>query len=394
MEREIVSAAIVSRESYDVLVSKGIMNDLSPSGQIIFQILGTYYDSDAKATSANVDLIVEYIRQKYPKHVDGLSRVLNDLPDVSAINVVELWLASKRDLIGRKLSSALIENKDAQVSQLMEEYNFYKTYKEQKARTFQSATVRELLETENTTGQIPLYPKCLNDAIGGGLDPGMQVVVFGRPDSGKTQFLLNAAGVMVQRGMRVLYGGNEDPAKRILMRFISRLADMDYEEVRADPDGAFDKAVKVGYDNFIYHELIPGTIGEIRSLVEKYKPDVLFVDQIRNLKFHGAEGLTQVLERAVIELRNLAKEYGIVVISVTQAGDSANNKLQLEMNDIEYSNTGVAAQADLMVGIGLDENLRQQNKLVLNICKNKINGAYPILPVRVNRARSKIKSDV
>jgi len=98
------------------------------------------------------------------------------------------------------------------------------------------------------------------------------------------------------------------------------------------------------------------------------------------------------LEKLATEARNLAKRYGVLVISVTQAGDSATNKLVLTDSDIDSSKTGIPAQCDLILGLGVDETQRSQSMRTLTIVKNKITNIHEYYPVRVDENLSKIVS--
>ncbi len=392
MERHLVASAIASRQDWETLVTRGIEAELSPSGEILFEGIKRYYERDTNAQRADLDLLAEWLLQSYPRHAVQMAQVLRDLPEASS-NSIELWLSAKRQAVGHRLATALIDNKVEDIDGLLEEYEFFKNYEEEIPRTFCGASATELLQEDVERGLVPVYPKSLNDALGGGVGRGAHIVVFGRPNAGKTQFLINALAVMVQRGLRVLYLGNEDRPKKVLLRIISRLADMDMGDVKMDPTGSFDKAVAAGYNNVIFHQMIPGTVGEIRSTVEKHKPDVVIVDQLRNIYMKDSN-LTQVLEKGAIQMRNIGNKHNCVVISVTQAGESGHNKVMLDYNDVEYSNTGLAATADVMIGVGVDERLYAEHKIMLNVCKNKETDAHPALPVRVNRLRSKLKSEV
>lgn len=386
-----MSVAISDRSSWETLVTRGVEADLSPSGEVIFKVLKKYYEGDESAKSADILLLSESLLQLYPRQHTQLVEVLHALPQ-SSLNAVDLWLSSKRQAVGHKLASALIDNKVEDIDDLLEQYEFYKNYEEEIPRTYTGCSAEELLHEEVTNGLIPLYPKSLNDALGGGVGRGAHIVVFGRPNAGKTQFLINALAVAVQRGFRVLYLGNEDRPKKVLLRIISRLADMDMSTVKEQATDAFDKAVAAGYNNVTFHQLIPGTMAEIRQMVEKHKPDIVIVDQLRNIHMKDCN-ITQVLEKGAIQMRNIANKYNVVAVSVTQAGESGHNKLLLDYNDVEYSNTGLAATADVMIGVGVDERYYAESKILLNVCKNKETDAHPALPVRVNRLRSKLKSD-
>jgi hypothetical protein len=167
---------------------------------------------------------------------------------------------------------------------------------------------------------------------------------------------------------------------------------VDSYAVEDNPKAYTDLAKERGYDNFICHQMYPGTVGEITKMIDKYEPDAVFVDQLRNLSMKGASSLTEVLERGGRAMRNLGLRYGNRVFSVTQAGESAHNKPVVDYNDVEYSNTGFAATVDLFIGIGSDEQLRQQGTSIITLSRNKISGVQESYAVQVDKLKSKIRS--
>ncbi|MCK5016220.1 MAG: AAA family ATPase, partial [Candidatus Peribacteraceae bacterium] len=249
----------------------------------------------------------------------------------------------------------------------------------------------ELEYLSDKSNLIRVYPNELNDRIDGGLIPGNSVLVFARPNTGKTQFAINLTRGFIRDGRRVLYLINEEPKRQLLSRMISRLTNKVRTEIYSDVDAAVKEAKKNGLDNFFLEDINPGTFPQIRGLIEKVKPEILVIDQLRNLDVKSDTRVNQ-LETAATEARNLAKRYGIVVISMTQAGDSAHNKLALEMNDVDFSNTGIPAQMDLMIGIGINQQFRDQNMRMISIAKNKITSDHSHFPVAVDEALSKMVS--
>jgi hypothetical protein len=102
------------------------------------------------------------------------------------------------------------------------------------------------------------------------------------------------------------------------------------------------------------------------------------------------DSLTRQLEKAAMAARNLGKKHGAMVMSVTQAGDSASGKAILEMGDVDSSNTGIPAQADVMVGIGASMEDIEMGRRVISLPKNKRSGQHGYFPVRVDPTRSRI----
>ena len=82
--------------------------------------------------------------------------------------------------------------------------------------------------------------------------------------------------------------------------------------------------MKRGLANFTFISLSPGTMAEIEEHVKELKPDVIVVDQLRNMRVGSKDtGLTEALNTLAKEGRTLAKKYNLVSIVVTQAGDSS-----------------------------------------------------------------------
>ena len=136
----------------------------------------------------------------------------------------------------------------------------------------------------------------------------------------------------------------------------------------------------------------PGTPREIEGFLNEHSVDVLIIDQMRNLMIPKSEGQTQILDNAAKLCRKWARKYNILVVGVTQAGESARNKVCLEQEDVEYSNTGVAAAADVMIGVGYNEDMYNRGLRTLSICKNKRTSGHPNCSVKFNDQTSNMVS--
>jgi hypothetical protein len=90
----------------------------------------------------------------------------------------------------------------------------------------------------------------------------------------------------------------------------------------------------------------------------------------------GQDNYVLKLEEAATQARTWAKKYSCVVVSVTQAGDSASGKAVLDLGDVDYSNTGIPAQADVMIGIGASEAQRNAGEVMISLPKNKVSGCH------------------
>jgi hypothetical protein len=315
--------------------------------------------------------------------------------DVSAANVVNDFLATRREVIGHQLAAALLSG-DTSAPELLRRYDELLTTTELERDHNEEPRIGmsvESLVTEkfDRSNLIQIMPQSLNDRLDGGCKPGHHIVLFARPEMGKTMMTIEMMSGFLRQELDVLYVGNEDPLDDVTMRVINRLSGMTKAEVMASPKEADTKVRKAGYERLVMAGLAPGTPREITALIEKYKPHVLVLDQLRNLNM-GNDNYVLALENAAKQARQWAKRYSCVVVSVTQAGDSANKKAVLDLGDVDFSNTGIPAQADLMIGLGANDQHAKNGELVISLPKNKISGCHEFFAVSVEPHLSRILS--
>jgi Mrp family chromosome partitioning ATPase len=373
----LVSTLLSSREAYSELSPHIDKNTFSDIGQEVYKSITDYYETDGEATKASKEIIQEALSKKHPKRTAIITEYLQGLPEATSLrNLLKLFTAFKRDRLGLEIIQAISGGIEDKAKTLMDEY-LTLNIEEIKDESFCATPLTELELHFTGKNRVPLFPSKLSQLIGDGVPKQAQIVIFARPDVGKSVTAINIAVGAAETGYKVLYFGNEDPATKMMFRIVSRFTRTPEEVLRQDLEGWYAKALEAGYTNLTFVPSHPGTLAEIRKWVEKVKPDMVVIDQVRNLNVKP-DSMTVNLEQASIGMRNLAKEFNFVSVLVTQAGESAVGKLVLTMEDVEWSNTGVAAQADLMIGVGQNQDFKQQGKVMLSFPKNKLSA--PILP--------------
>ena len=401
-ERSVLVACMRSREAWDTVHKAEAGDDFSEQGKVVLEGITAYYTADPKAVAVDTEILANSVSRKFtvPKHRKMFSELITNLAneEVSPPNVVNNLIQMRKEVAGNKLASALIGNKQNDIPNLMADYQRWQVAEEASSSdgvaklvpVMRGANLTELVAKELEEGLIPILPRALNEHLRGGLRRGHHVIVFAQPEIGKTMFVINAVSGFLKAGLTVLYIGNEEPVEDLIMRTVGRLSGMTIDEIETNPDRAEQLARERGYDNIIFAPLSPGQPPVIEALVREYEPDVVVLDQLRNLDL-GEQNYTVKLEKAATAARNIAKRYRVVVLSVTQAGDSASNKDVLDKGDVDYSNTGIPAQADVMIGIGASVQSLEANRRVLTLCKNKRSGSHAIIPVVVEVAYNRIK---
>jgi archaellum biogenesis ATPase FlaH len=405
-EAKILAAMMQNRDWWKQLKDFLKEEDYSPEGAIVYDLIAEFYEADDRAYSVDPDILRSRCdrRVSSSKHVDTINGYIDQLyaSDVSGINIVQEALEKKAHTIGMKLAAELASGKQGpKINQLIDEYTAVKS-SEEIAGTQGTSEEEEYTAVAPTallaghfdrSNLIEVWPKPLNELIDGGAKPGHHILVFAPTEMGKTLMVINMVAGFLKHGHKVLYIGNEDPAPDILMRAMTRLTGMTKYEIMADPAGA-DKLLRArNWDLFTLAGLAPGTFAQIHQLVEKYNPKVVVLDQLRNI-YVNSENRTQALEKAATEARNMAKRYGVLVVSVTQAADSASKKTILDRGDVDSSNIGIPGQCDLMIGIGADAQMEEQGLRVLSFTKNKLSGRHTPIPVTFNYALSRIEAGV
>lgn len=390
-----------SRESFEVVKQHlTSLKNYSKEFGILWKLISEYYSRDKEATSVQRDVLIELVsvQLKNEKHLKDFTELVDDaiLASASAKNVNQIILEAKKYETGRQLAQAIANDRDHK--ELLTKYSeifaasSLDDVLDRGLEIYDSVDIAELIRTERTEAvYLKLMPQSLNDRLGGGLKKGNHVIAFGRPEAGKSCFSINAACGFARQGFKGLYFINEDRPEDILLRCISNLSGIPAFDFSARSDEARELAEANGYANIRVISAAPGTLDQIDRLCERFQPDWMVIDQLRNIQIKEDNRVVQ-LEKAASGIRNIAKKWNIATVSVTQAGDSASGKAVLDMSDVDSSKTGIPAQADLMVGIGVTDDLELQGKRYLSLPKNKLGGRHESFPVNIDPLISRYTS--
>lgn len=397
LERKLLGAAMRSREAFTAIYgSVAHATLLEEPYAPIMSAIEVFYNTDDAATQIDPDIVAARVAKGSlsPKRGRENEILVREIWDegVSVENVKAYILDLARDRAAMALASALAGRKpEPEVREALEAYQeslgavLDDTLEE--AEGF-SGLVKRRASRE---GRMLLSPRRLNEYIGGGVLPGHNITIFGRPESGKTALAITIACGFARRGLTVLYIGNEDPVQDLMVRMITNLTGKTLEEMVDEPDRWEREALAKGGSRLIVKATAPGSIPEIEALIKRHKPNVLIVDQLRNITSGKSDNFTQLLDKNAQAVRSLGKRYGLVTVSITQAGDSASGRSVLDMGDVDSSNTGIPGAADLMIGVGVTEALDKANQRVLSLCKNKLGGLKAQVTVEIDPFRSKMK---
>lgn len=399
-EVKVLSALIESRREYESAHRFIRHNDLSPIGLAVFRAIGDYYNTDAEASSVDTEILTAALERKFssvPKHLQELKDYLTELfsVDTSAVNVARELLNQERDAIGAQLAEAILRRGDADdIERKLVEFNEIMAASSiggQEEDAYKGIHLGELEHIYAKENLIKIAPPALNDRLRGGMIRGQSIIIAAMPEAGKSLVALNMTAGFCHQKLKTLYVGNEDPIEELVLRLLSNLSGIKGEDLFKHKEVVMERALERGYDLVTFQGLDPGSVPEIDALLRKEQYDCLVVDQLRNLTAK-TENNTARLEAVAQGARNLARRHDVLTVAVTQAAESARDKLVLNSGDIDSSNIGIPGACDVMVMVGMNDDYYLRDLRRMTLTKNKRGGVHDNFSVSIDRSRSRIKN--
>lgn len=395
-DAKVLSACIASREAYDAVAHHVDEREFSPLAAQWWTFVQEWYERDKAASRVDEELLrARASRVIDEKHRETHIAYFDSLPEpVSPENVVQEMLEIKRHAAGMELCAEITGKADAKrIERLLSNYSeLLVATKLDRSDVIYAGDMDDVEEVLGVGNKIPLFPKALDERVEGGLYPGDFLLLFAYPEMGKTLFCVNLVANWLRIGKKILYIGNEDGINKIKRRVCLNLANMTNEQSRKFPDEFKKRGRERGIDDrLVAVHLHPGSIPEIEELVKEHSPDILVVDQIRNVGAQ-AENNTTRLNRVAVDFRQLLSKYQILGVGVGQAnpGEHGKKKIWLEYDDVEGSRTGLPSQSDLQIGISGDNQMQLHNTRAVSICRNKESGNHEGLTLSIDPQRNKV----
>lgn len=396
-ESKVLACFLESRDDYDMVIELIERDKLSPYGLVILEAIDEYYKADDRADSADLEVIRLALDRRFKDIPRNQAKVRDALEGVlsvktSSVNVMREILEQKRADVGTRLADALLAQNAEHIQMYLTEYENLTDIRALEVGAedeCQGMTLDALEERMEEDGCWHIAPHAIGEKLQGGIRAGHAVVLAARPERGKTLFGTTMNSGFLQQGAKTLYIGNEDPIEDLILRLLSNMTGYKQEDLFANKEDAMRIAKEKGYDNCVFAALSPGTLYEIEALVRRHDPDVVIVDQMRNIRAK-TENNTLRLEAVAQELRNMARRHSFALVELTQVGDSGRNKKVLDDGDIDGSNTGIPGACDVIIMIGSDESFEAADLRQVTLAKNKRGGDHSTFAVSIDRELSRV----
>ena len=225
---------------------------------------------------------------------------------------------------------------------------------------------------------------------------------------GKSLFMCHLASSVLLQGRSVLYITLEMAEERIAERIDANLLNVPIQQLVDLPRSTFENKVnsiaKKTQGSLVIKEYPTASAhsGHFKALLNElalkksFRPDIIFIDYLNicassryksNLSVNSYSYIKAIAE----ELRGLAVEFNVPIVSATQTTRSGYGNSDVELTDTSES-FGLPATADLMFALISTEELEQLGQIMVKQLKNRYNDPtiYKRFIVGIDRAKMRL----
>ena len=256
--------------------------------------------------------------------------------------------------------------------------------------------------------RIPFDLEYFNKITKGGLPNKTLNIALAGTGVGKSLFMCHvAAGAMVQ-GKNVLYITMEMAEEKIAERIDANLLNTTLDDLVELPKEVYDKRV-AKLKNKVTGKLIikeyptaSASVTHFRALLNElnlkksFRPHIIFIDYLNiccssRIKAGSNVNSYTYVKAIAEELRGLAVEFGVPIVSATQTTRSGFTSSDPGLEDTSES-FGLPATADMMFALISSEELEELGQLMVKQLKNRYNDPshYKRFTIGVDRSKMRL----
>ena len=225
---------------------------------------------------------------------------------------------------------------------------------------------------------------------------------------GKSLFMCHVASSVLLQGRNVLYITLEMAEERIAERIDANLLNVPIQQLVDLPRSAFESKVnsiaKKTQGSLVIKEYPTASAhsGHFKALLNElalkksFRPDIIFIDYLNicassRHKANSSINSYSYIKSIAEELRGLAVEFNVPIVSATQTTRSGYGNSDVELTDTSES-FGLPATADLMFALISTEELEQLGQIMVKQLKNRYNDPtiYKRFIVGIDRAKMRL----
>jgi archaellum biogenesis ATPase FlaH len=256
--------------------------------------------------------------------------------------------------------------------------------------------------------RTPFDLEYFNKITNGGLPNKTLNVVLAGTGVGKSLFMCHVAASTLAQGKNVLYITLEMAEERIAERIDANLMNITMDQLKDLPKAMFESRIEKIRNktegNLIIKEYptAGAHVGHFKALLnelqlkKQFKPAMIIIDYLNicaSSRFKAGSNINSytLIKSIAEELRGLAVEENVPILSATQTTRSGYGNTDVELTDTSES-FGLPATVDFMFALISTEELEQLNQLMVKQLKNRYNDptANKRFMIGVDRAKMKL----
>ena len=235
--------------------------------------------------------------------------------------------------------------------------------------------------------KIPFDLDFFNKITKGGIPAKTLNIALAGTGVGKSLFMCHVASSVLLQGRNVLYITMEMAEEKIAERIDANLLNVDIQTLAQLPKVMFENKITAlaqkTQGKLIVKEYPTASAhsGHFRALLndlalkKAFRPEIIFIDYLNictSQRFRNASAVNSytMVKSIAEELRGLAVEFNVPIVSATQTTRSGYGSSDVDLTDTSES-FGLPATADLMFALISTDELEEQNQIMVKQLKNR-----------------------
>jgi replicative DNA helicase len=379
--------------------------------------------TDAYNSTPTIEAVVLAVKERRNLTADEVERCETTLKEIEQTKGEESkiqWLVDKTEQFCQEKaiynavlgSISILDGKD----KTHEKGQIPKILSDALAVSFDSSVGHDYLENSDERydfyhrkeERIPFDLDFFNRITKGGLPTKTLNIALAGTGVGKSLFMCHCAAGAMSQGRNVLYITMEMSEEKIAERIDANLLNVTIDDLVNLPKDMYDKKIAKLKEKIVGKLIIKEyptasastthfrTLLNELNLKKSFIPDIIFIDYLNiccssRIKAGANINSYTYVKSIAEELRGLAVEYGVPIVSATQTTRSGFNSSDPGLEDTSES-FGLPATADLMFALISSEELEELGQIMVKQLKNRYNDPtmYKRFTLGVDRAKMRL----
>lgn len=292
--------------------------------------LGAKRDRSTTVQSSVNELVTEYKRREFSKHLNTALEDLSTKHDV--------------DMVMNGLDEKIYQLSSKQVETMVDVVK----------------TTNEIIEKANNAQKYGCYGYSWGisglDFITSGIEVGKTYVIGATKKSGKTKFVINTIKALTDAQVKVHFLSLEMNGESVVKELISRFASVNNNVLKTKLYGELEEKIRTVSQQYSDVEIDTQSFLNITQVRYKVRQaaqrgcKVIFMDYLQRMDFQlkgNNQNFATVIAGTVSQIADIAKEFGVAFIFLSQLRNNAEN----EQADISYlkDSGGIAEGVDCII---------------------------------------------